>query len=107
MLHPSISDDAYYFSDSKDDGKSVLVSSSSGCFSKEPGVVLVGPYVFPYVYEELIKNKSKNPMAAKRYKKENRISAPMWVIEITSTGRSFSFSQSEFEFGSKKINQKK
>ena len=97
MEHISIPDDAYL--DGKNDkGKKVLINSTSGAFVNEPGIVVFGPYVYPYIHKTEIKTKSRNPMAQKRFKSEHRISQPLWLIEIKGTERCFSFMASEFKF---------
>jgi hypothetical protein len=97
MLHISMPDDAY-LSDTNDKGKHVIINSVGGAFVNVPGVVIVGPCVYPYVHKEEIKAKRKSPLTPKRYKSEDRLSCPLWVVEVGATGRHFSFMRSEIEF---------
>lgn len=96
MLHNTIPEDAYLI-DADDKGKKVLINSVGGAFVNTPGVVVVGPYVYPYEHKTEIKTKSRNPMAQKRYKKEERISCPLWVVKLAD-GRCISFVESELKF---------
>jgi hypothetical protein len=96
MLHNSIPEDAYYLDGHKDNGKKVIINSIGGAFANKPGVVVVGPYVYPYVHKTEIKAKKRNPMAQKRYKNENKISNPLWLIEVA--GQLFAFMETEFKF---------
>jgi hypothetical protein len=96
MLHNTIPDDAYLIA-ADDKGKKVLVNSVGGAFTNSPGVVVVGPYVYKYEHKTEIKTKSRNPMAQKRYKKEERTSTPLWVVQMAD-GRFFSFVESELRF---------
>lgn len=102
MLHISIPDEAYYFEGKKDDGKKVIINSVGGALVNEPGVVVVGPYVYPYVHKVEIKTKSRNPMAQKRHKNEDRISQPLWLVKVEKLGRCLSFVASELQFPKKK-----
>jgi hypothetical protein len=95
MLHQLIPEDSYLTKKS-DAGKKVIINSSGGAFIDEPGTIIIGPYVYPYVKETEIKAKVRNPMAQKRYKSEDCISNPLWLIEVS--GKLFSFMASEFKF---------
>ena len=97
MLHNTIPEDAY-LSGPNDKGKRVTINSVGGAFVNHPGVVVVGPYVYPYEYKTEIKTKSRNPMMQKRYKKEERISNPLWVVLVDGCNRCFSFMESELRF---------
>lgn len=95
MLHISIPDDAY-LTGKNDKGKKVTVNSMGGAFVDKPGVVVIGPYVYPYVHKTEIKTKSRNPMAQRRYKSEDRVSAPLWLVEVDE--KLFSFAATELKF---------
>lgn len=99
MLHISIPEDAYLVGDDK--GKKVIINSVGGGFTNQPGIVVVGPYVYPYEHKIEIKTKSRNPMLQKRYKREQRTSIPLWLVKVGGYERCFSFMESELRFQSR------
>lgn len=101
---------AFSIPERDDKGKAVIINSVGGCFIKEPGVVLHGPYSYPYAlkakrekykpviwhhwpYENLTE---KNKADSYNYKHGNAVW--QWYVMVPKLGRAFNFVEKELTF---------
>lgn len=100
MLHPNLPELAALLPGRDDAGKAVIVNTFGSALTcvdgkyvggpyttpvlvNMKGTVVVGPYIYPYIWKEKIKTKKdKHGKEKVKYKEEQRISQPFWYVKL-------------------------